>query len=135
MYESPIKVVEDAFNTQYENGVLRAIQNVGFHVDKLELTKALEYDRNQYIKGFEDAKAQYENPWIPCSERLPENEDYVLCWYEYKIMGGTHNGELNQTYGVGWFFKRNRSWLVDSSIGINAHVLAWMPLPEPWKGE
>lgn len=134
MYESPIQVVEDAFNAQYEDGVLRAVRNVGFHVDKLELTKALEYDRNQYIKGFEDAKAQYENRLIPCSEQLPETDDDVLCLCQYKIMKGVNITGTAQKYAIGYYYKPTGSWLVDNA-GFDNQVLAWMPLPEPWKGE
>lgn len=54
MYKSPIEEFLTDMRVEHENGVLRAVQNVGFYVDKYELTKALAYDRGQYDKGYED---------------------------------------------------------------------------------
>lgn len=39
-----------------EKMVMKAIRKVGVNVDKGELIKALQYDRNQYEKGYEDGK-------------------------------------------------------------------------------
>ena len=39
-----------------EKMVMKAIREVGVNVDKEELIKALQYDRNQYTKGYEDGK-------------------------------------------------------------------------------
>lgn len=35
---------------------MKAIRKVGVNVDKSELIKALQYDRDQYAKGYEDGK-------------------------------------------------------------------------------
>ena len=39
-----------------ENTVMKAVRQIGVNVDKGELIKALQYDRNQYTKGYEDGK-------------------------------------------------------------------------------
>ena len=39
-----------------ENAVMKAVRQIGVNVDKGELIKALQYDRNQYAKGYEDGK-------------------------------------------------------------------------------
>ena len=39
-----------------ENMVMKAVRKVGVNVDKGALIKALQYDRNQYTKGYEDGK-------------------------------------------------------------------------------
>lgn len=65
--------------------------------------------------------------WIPCSERLPEDGQDVLCWYQY-FRYGNYN-RLWQTYGIG--FQYNGNWGGEVSIGRDAKVLFWMPLPEP----
>ena len=44
-----------------ENMVMKAIRKVGVNVDKYELIKALQYDRNQYTKGYEDGKNEILN--------------------------------------------------------------------------
>ena len=54
MYESPIKIITGQIKTNYEDGIFRAVQNVGINVDREELLKALEYDRGQYDKGWEE---------------------------------------------------------------------------------
>ena len=65
--------------------------------------------------------------WIPCSERLPEDGQYVLCWYQY-FRYGNYN-RLWQTYGIG--FQYNGNWGGEVSTGRDTKVLFWMPLPEP----
>ena len=54
MYESPIKIITGQIKTNYEDGIFRAIQNVGINVDREELLKALEYDRGQFEKGWKE---------------------------------------------------------------------------------
>ena len=60
MYNSPIEKIYSELQTQMvqedENMVMKAIRKVGVNVDKSELIKALQYDRNQYEKGYEDGK-------------------------------------------------------------------------------
>lgn len=65
--------------------------------------------------------------WIPCSERLPEDGQDVLCWYQY-FRYGNYN-RLWQTYGIG--FQYNGHWGGEVSTGRDTKVLFWMPLPEP----
>lgn len=54
MYESPINQILGEMQIAYEDGCMKAVQNVGFDVNKEELIKALQYDRNQYEKGYKD---------------------------------------------------------------------------------
>ena len=71
MYESPISEMLGEIQTRIieheENQIVQAVQNCGIRVDKEELTKALMYDRQQYEKGYADAKKIYERKkgeWI-----------------------------------------------------------------------
>ena len=75
----------------------------------------------------EIAVAQERTRWIPVSERLPEDGDVVLCWYEY-FRFGEYN-RMYRTYGIGYYI--NGMWGGDVSSGRNTKVLAWMPLPAP----
>lgn len=58
MYQSPIELTVSPLVTQMEEKqgqiILKACQDVGVKVNKFELMRALEYDRQQYNKGFED---------------------------------------------------------------------------------
>ncbi len=56
MYESPIKVFQGELETQLEGEILKAVHRVGVTVDRDELIRALRYDREQYQKGFDDAR-------------------------------------------------------------------------------
>ena len=57
-YKSPIEITIGQFRWEQEKRiegeVFSAIQEVGINVDREELVKALQYDRDQYRKGYED---------------------------------------------------------------------------------
>ena len=67
------------------------------------------------------ATIQATSKWIPCSERLPETEDKVMCCTETK--------KGNKNIVIGYYM--DGAW----RCGMNSNVIAWMPLPEPYKGE
>ena len=73
------------------------------------------------------------NGWIPCSERLPEDEYVLISKKPTKISGD----KWNVTIAIRTADPRSRKiqWR-DIGFGIiqDDKVLAWMPLPEPWKG-
>ncbi len=62
MYESPINVIlgdiKLQMEKQKESEILRAVYKCDINVDKKELLKALKYDRDQYEKGYKDAKEE-----------------------------------------------------------------------------
>ena len=57
-YESPISVIATQIQTMYDEEVMKAIQRVGIDVNKDELIKALNYDRGQYEKGYQNGYAK-----------------------------------------------------------------------------
>ena len=52
-YKSPVQVITNQMQTKLEGQILEVIQNVGVVLDKEELIKAMNYDRDQYASGFE----------------------------------------------------------------------------------
>ena len=100
-YKSPIEIMQAATVYELEGEVMRATVNVGVHVDKEELIKALAYDRDQYIKGYKDAKAKYKRPCGEWSLRrtikrggYPEHE--LVC----SECGAVRNIRVGETFPV-----------------------------------
>lgn len=52
MYKSPIEITYGQMKMQIENDIVRAVQSYNVNVDREELIRALQYDRNQYEKGY-----------------------------------------------------------------------------------
>ena len=83
----------------------------------------------QYAKGMEKGLEEAKRPhgeWIPVSERLPEKNGYYLVTTD-----GSHNDVIDiAEYGKFWnHLKYDWMWNKASKI------LAWMPLPEPYRKE
>ena len=57
MYKSPVDIIYGQMQTQMEGDILRAVQSYGINVDKEELIRALQYDRDQYNRGYEDGRS------------------------------------------------------------------------------
>ena len=102
----------------------------GFCSDSVDYGKTI--GLNDAISIVNELAEEYKGGWIPCSERLPETDDDVLCWYEYRIMQGTCEGEMKQTYGIGYYLKPFNNWGGEVSYGRDCKVIAWMPLPAPY---
>ncbi len=72
--------------------------------------------------------------WIPCSERLPEDEYVLISKKPTKLSGS------KWCVGIGIRTADPRSGKIqwrDSGFGViqDDKVLAWMPLPEPYREE
>ena len=123
MYKPPITIYQalrDSLNIQLENNVCKAVASYGINVDKDELIKALKYDREQYEKGYTDGRAECPE-WIPCSERLPSTTGYYL------ISKCCHPGLI--------LYVTVADFKAESQTFTASNVIAWMPLPEPYKEE
>lgn len=58
MWESPINIISKQLSSQSDGEVLKAVREVGIVIDKEELIKCIQYDRNQYDKGYKDGKTE-----------------------------------------------------------------------------
>lgn len=82
MYQSPIEIIEKQMRTEFDDNIYQAVQMYEISVDKDELIKALQYDRDQYNKGYVDglAKAKSEvedyrrNVVVPIIEAVLEDK-------------------------------------------------------------
>lgn len=130
------------------NGILypiRTIENLPSAQSVLELDEwcmdCKEYDHeknccprfNRVIKSaLKDA--QPEPKWIPCSERLPEAE----CGESESVLVCFENGTQDVLYfnGGNWCYPTGETYISRNyKNGWHNEVVAWMPLPDPWKGE
>ena len=81
--------------------------------------------------------------WIPCSERLPEDSgDYLVCPSDSVLEDYSDFSEVMimpydaDCEAFGWWVERYHPislGYLDSDFN-EFEVLAWMPLPDPWKG-
>ena len=87
-----------------------------------------------YVKTMEQAKGiirkHMNDGWIPVEERLPDEYEKVLVWYEYYRFGAYNC--MYESYGIGYQY--DGRWSGDVQ-GVNARSIAWQPLPEPYKPE
>ena len=72
--------------------------------------------------------AQPESKWIPCSERLPEIGEYVLCY----LKGRRYFGQYRVCKYCAADKYVNHPYFDFNENGF-PNVVAWMPLPEPYK--
>lgn len=79
---------------------------------------------NRVIKRLENLPGENDG-WIPCSERLPERGVSVLI---------SHVGYVSEDY---LDIDNGSMYFWNSGIELYEELknLAWMPMPEPWKGE
>ena len=60
--------------------------------------------------------------WIPCSERLPNENEWVLC-------------SCNNGFAILILKLKGKVWHKTEAVEyLPKFVNAWMPLPTPWKG-
>ncbi|WP_313411773.1 DUF551 domain-containing protein [Atlantibacter hermannii] len=67
--------------------------------------------------------------WIPCSERMPDDDDFVYIWPRPDFGTELHVGQYCKFHkkGAGWYAQVN-----EQNYGIEWHpitVTHWMPLP------
>lgn len=88
--------------------------------------RILDDKRAAYIRGWEDAEAHKKSDWISVEDRLPENEQVVLCIYDTEKF----NGKLRLGVNIATFHTE-----LDGEKNIfvswdSETPKYWMPIPE-----
>ena len=95
--------------------------------DKNKLSEAMEK-----LARLEDAEEKDRLcQWIPCSERLPEDESYILVSFENSTMPDIARYEENDGENDKFYPGDVEETYAHYGLVVNA----WMPLPESYKGE
>lgn len=75
-----------------------------------------------------DALPTAEPRWIPVTKSLPKNDD----WCIVTILDESGDTPFRYT-DFGWYLEEASCWIVGAERWTG--VVAWMLLPEPWRGE
>ena len=126
--EDAIKAIHNYWKKRLDTLPTKESEYGEVYADIQQMDKILEH--NKALCNFIEAIPSADRPqeWIPCSERLPSEKDYigdVVIWCTDKSI-----------VGVGWYYESTKSWATidDTFPPILGEVIAWMPLPKPWKG-
>ena len=72
MWESPIQILTDDIvkdiARKEDELLMESVHRVGFNIDKDELVKALNYDRDQYEKGYADGRLARDSEIVRCRD-------------------------------------------------------------------
>ena len=79
MYKSPIEIICGDIQKQIDNDIYRVVQKYDIKVDKNELIQALQYDRDQYEKGYADGKATAMAELVRCKGCMHCNN--LFCYH------------------------------------------------------
>ena len=74
-----------------------------------------------YASNMERSSQYYNDGWIPCSKRLPDDGRVVLWCNEH---GSVFTSAITVRVG--------KSWAIGKKHRLS-EIVAWMPLPEPYK--
>lgn len=87
-------------------------------------------DHEQLAEWLKELKQLREQTrWTPCSERLPKENEYVGDVCKYYLIQDEH-GDMYVAHlsSVGWI-------PINSLKAISNEVVAWQPLPQPYRVE
>lgn len=110
-----------------------------------------EYRHEEYNEAIRDVvrfieryKEEYNNGWIPCSERLPEERDSMFAklkgtdkWSDHMFEKISDDVNATVEFEDGTrktmtLHTNDGKWNTNNRI-VKCNVIAWQPLPEPYK--
>ena len=105
-WESPIQMITDDIikdiTKKQDEWLMESVHRIGFNIDKDELVKALNYDRDQYEKGYADGRLARDSEIVRCKDCKYYNHRHHYCdgieyWFglenEWSDNGFCYKGE------------------------------------------
>ena len=122
-FEKIIEKLEELFQ---DLNVIEVLSHVDFDSTiQNSLENFLKAITNEAIEIVKQEAEQYNNGWIPCSEKLPDVRQDVLVTVQYTGFMGMHGYWIKTGH-----MEAENDWWGDCAGG---DVIAWQPLPEPFK--
>lgn len=111
--------------------VLDTLDNADKFLDEERTVEKYKELLTECIKALPPAENKGE--WIPVTERLPEDGRPVLiyAWNVHHVVARYDSFRTENGYKKCWVTAD--AW--NGNTEIKHDVIAWMPLPSPWKGE
>lgn len=109
----------------------RKVRDAGIALDKDQEERCFWYKQalNKAIEIVKQAVAEYNNGWIPASERLPEEYGcYLVMWESEEIKTGRLYYEIVE-------YEPKEGWIgaIPQAYNGEYEVVAWQPLPATYK--
>lgn len=123
-----VKNLRKLASTTNDEEIKKALYNAATTIEVLS--------EKLHNKNMQSSSIHYHGGWIPVDERMPNDTSDVLITYQGTICGGTHDGEFFTSTGVGSYYNSRKRWTLKSTIATEENgieILAWKPLPEPYK--
>ena len=120
------KIIERQEELFQDLNVIEVLSHVDFDSTiQNSLDNFLKAITNEAIEIVKQEAEQYNNGWIPCSEKLPEVRQDVLVTVKYTGFMGMHGYWIKTGH-----MEAENDWWGDCAGG---EVIAWQPLPKPFK--
>lgn len=108
-YDSPIHIlygdIAHQMGQEVDRQIMKAVAKVDIDVDQEELLRALQYDRDQFRKGFSAGWESRETEMVHCKDCKYWNQDHKYCegignWFgiadEWSENGSCYKGERKE---------------------------------------
>ena len=120
------KIIEKQEELFQDLNVIEVLSHVDFDSTiQNSLENFLKAITNEAIEIVKQEAEQYNNGWIPCSEKLPDVRQDVLVTVKYTGFMGMHGYWIKTGH-----MEAENDWWGDCAGG---EVIAWQPLPKPFK--
>ena len=120
------KIIEKQKELFQDLNVIEVLSHVDFDSTiQNSLENFLKAITNEAIEIVKQETEQYNNGWIPCSEKLPELRKDVLVTVKYTGFMGMHGYWIKTGH-----MEAENDWWGDCAGGA---VIAWQPLPKPFQ--